>query len=279
MRLVLTHRKLPDHDQVLGVSGGWHTHLGVLVSKLTGTPQAPFWATLAKLKNDYTAAFDLNGMDPGQGFCAALHLDAPADQVYAALTTPEGLKGWWTETCDVGTSVGGQSTFRFDETYKTMRIEKLLPAAEVRWRCVDSSLELPQGRQSHEWIDTEFHFALTPLSEHSTALRFQHLGLLPPLECYNDCLHGWTRFLGSLKQIRRDRRRRALPIRQQRLIRSAPVSEARPHHAWHREGCPAPSRQPEPIRPLCDREAAAGQFPNDGQRDPVFFRGANRAPY
>ena len=45
---------------------------------------------------------------------------APASKVYAALTTPEGLKGWWTGTCEVRTGVGAKSAFRFSETYNVM---------------------------------------------------------------------------------------------------------------------------------------------------------------
>lgn len=37
----------------------------------------------------------------------SLILDAPPATVYAALTTPEGLRGWWTEDCDVATVPGG----------------------------------------------------------------------------------------------------------------------------------------------------------------------------
>lgn len=200
VKLVLTHRKLPDHKELLGVSGGWHIHLTVLVAKLTGTQQPPFWSTLEKLEADYAATFDLADINPDLGFSAALYLEAPSAKVYAALTTSEGLQGWWTETCEIGTIEGGQSTFRFDDTWKTMQIEKLAPTTEVRWRCVDSSIDLEDGNTSSEWIGTEFIFRLKSLSDQTTALRFQHVGLLPGLDCYSDCLRGWTRFLGSLRQ-------------------------------------------------------------------------------
>lgn len=199
VKLVLTHRKLPDHKELLSVSGGWHIHLTVLVSKLTGAPQPPFWSTLEKLGNDYAATFDLRGINPDLGFCAALFIEAPAAKVYEALTTEAGLKAWWTETCDIGTTEGSLSTFRFDDTWKTLRIEKLTPSSEVRWRCTGSSIDLEDGSTSSEWLDTEFIFQLAPLSENTTALRFQHVGLLPALDCYSDCFRGWTRFLNSIK--------------------------------------------------------------------------------
>ena len=199
VKLVLTHRKLPNNQELLSVSGGWHIHLMLLVSRLTGEPQPPFWSTLVKLDEDYAAAFDLSGMNPELGFCSALFIEAPAAKVYESITTEAGLKAWWTETCDIGTTEGSLSTFRFDDTWKTIRVEKLTPNSEVRWRCVDSSIDLEDGRTSSEWMDTEFIFQLVSLSDSTTALRFQHKGLLPALDCYNDCKRGWTRFLNSIK--------------------------------------------------------------------------------
>ncbi|MCB0792441.1 MAG: SRPBCC family protein [Flavobacteriales bacterium] len=44
--LVLTHHRLPGHKDLLGVSGGWHTHLDVLVAHLNGRTAPAFWATM-----------------------------------------------------------------------------------------------------------------------------------------------------------------------------------------------------------------------------------------
>ncbi len=53
VRLVLTHRKLDTDDMVLSVSGGWHTHLDILVDVLAGRPSRPFWKTHTALEAEY----------------------------------------------------------------------------------------------------------------------------------------------------------------------------------------------------------------------------------
>jgi uncharacterized protein YndB with AHSA1/START domain len=53
VQLTLTHRKLPDRKELLGVSGGWHVHLNVLVAKLEGGKAPPFWSTLGKVEREY----------------------------------------------------------------------------------------------------------------------------------------------------------------------------------------------------------------------------------
>lgn len=51
--LTLTHRRLGDRTSVLRHSAGWHTHLAVLVARLTGAGMFPFWATFTKLEDEY----------------------------------------------------------------------------------------------------------------------------------------------------------------------------------------------------------------------------------
>ena len=53
VRLVLTHEKLPDPQQQLGVSGGWHAHLAVLDDRLNERPTPSFWAIFAELEGVY----------------------------------------------------------------------------------------------------------------------------------------------------------------------------------------------------------------------------------
>ncbi len=51
--LVLTHRRLTNRAQLLGVSGGWHAHLDVLDNVLNGREDGPFWSTVARADAEY----------------------------------------------------------------------------------------------------------------------------------------------------------------------------------------------------------------------------------
>jgi len=51
--LTITHRNLADRSEVVGVSGGWHVHTGILVDKLNGRVPKPFWAEHDKLEKEY----------------------------------------------------------------------------------------------------------------------------------------------------------------------------------------------------------------------------------
>lgn len=51
--LVLTHRKLRDHKQLISVAAGWHVHTDMLIAHLSQQPLPPFWSTHAKLEAEY----------------------------------------------------------------------------------------------------------------------------------------------------------------------------------------------------------------------------------
>jgi len=48
-----------------------------------------------------------------------------------------------------------------------------------------------------EWEGTTMVFDLAPAGE-GTRLSFRHAGLVPQLECYDNCSAGWTQVLASL---------------------------------------------------------------------------------
>ena len=53
--LTLTHRKLGRRSLIVGVGGGWHSHLAVLEARLEGRDPPPFWAMVERLEADYEA--------------------------------------------------------------------------------------------------------------------------------------------------------------------------------------------------------------------------------
>jgi len=60
VRLVLTHRRLESKDIVLSVSGGWHTHLNVLIDVLSGNTPRPFYKMQAQLEAEYSERLGMN---------------------------------------------------------------------------------------------------------------------------------------------------------------------------------------------------------------------------
>ena len=56
-RMVVTHRRLESHGQLLSVSAGWHAHIGILLDILSDEPPRNFWPEHARLAKVYGERF------------------------------------------------------------------------------------------------------------------------------------------------------------------------------------------------------------------------------
>jgi uncharacterized protein YndB with AHSA1/START domain len=51
--LVLTHRRIGGRAHLIGVASGWHTHIGILMDRLSGREPRPFWRTKVQMEAEY----------------------------------------------------------------------------------------------------------------------------------------------------------------------------------------------------------------------------------
>ncbi|MGZ4728324.1 MAG: SRPBCC family protein, partial [Acidimicrobiales bacterium] len=63
---------------------------------------------------------------------------APRARVYDALTTLDGLAGWWTRDVSGDPDAGGKVTFLFGGPDRSVVVEvtEATPDTHVAWRCV-----------------------------------------------------------------------------------------------------------------------------------------------
>ena len=126
-----------------------------------------------------------------QDYERRLEVNAAADVVFEALTSPPRLAAWWTHVTGDGLT-GGELAFSFGpDALAVMRVDAAEPDARVAWTCTACHVE--------DWVGTRLHFDIAPLSAGSSELRFRHEGLNPRLECYTDCKSGWDHFIPSLR--------------------------------------------------------------------------------
>lgn len=116
---------------------------------------------------------------------------AAPEAVYEALTTIDGLAGWWTDDTEGDERVGGVIRFRFPAGGFDMEVVELVPGRRVRWRVVDGPAE---------WVGTTVTWDLALDGEH-TIVRFAHEGWAEPVEFMHHCSTKWAVFLMSLKAM------------------------------------------------------------------------------
>jgi uncharacterized protein YndB with AHSA1/START domain len=118
-------------------------------------------------------------------------IESSADDVYEALTTVDGLAGWWTKDTQGDSAVGGVLRFRFDVGGFDMKVLELQPSQRVLWEVVDGP---------EEWIGTTVSWDLTQEGEYAVVL-FAHQGWKEPVEFMYHCSTKWATFLLSLKSL------------------------------------------------------------------------------
>ena len=118
-------------------------------------------------------------------------VNSSPDDVYEALTTTEGLSGWWTTNTQGSGRVGGVLKFRFSAGGFDMEVTELDPGRLVRWRVVDGP---------EEWIGTNVHWDLRQEGDFTIVL-FEHEGWREPVEFMHHCSTKWATYLMSLKSL------------------------------------------------------------------------------
>ena len=114
--------------------------------------------------------------------------------IYEALTTVDGLAGWWTrDTSGTPGETAGTIAFRFPPVGGfDMEVAELIPDKRVVWRVV--------GESPEEWLGTTVEFELRQDGDY-TIVMFKHAGWREPVEFMNHCSTKWATFLLSLVQL------------------------------------------------------------------------------
>ncbi len=124
-------------------------------------------------------------------------IKAPVAKVYAALSTVEGVAGWWTRETTGASTPGGSVNVRFlspkgDEVGRMeFEVVRLDPNSAVQWR-------FRAGPE--EWIGTDVTFDLSQDGD-TTVVLFGHRHWREAVEFTAHCSMKWSTFLLSLRAL------------------------------------------------------------------------------
>jgi hypothetical protein len=102
---------------------------------------------------------------------------------------------WWTASfTGASGKIGDAFTVRFGETFVDFAVDDLVPARRIVWHVTDCNLHFIRDKK--EWKDTHVVFDISPDGP-ATSVTMTHAGLVPGLECYDNCKGGWDFFVGK----------------------------------------------------------------------------------
>ncbi|MDF0643953.1 MAG: SRPBCC domain-containing protein [Nitrospira sp.] len=124
-------------------------------------------------------------------------IKAPVAKVYAALSTVDGVAGWWTTHTSGSSKIGGTIEARFRSTDgkqiggMVMEVTALDADKAVRWRVVSGP---------EEWMGTDVIFNLSQEGD-CTIVLFAHKNWREAGPFTAHCSMKWATFLLSLRDL------------------------------------------------------------------------------
>jgi uncharacterized protein YndB with AHSA1/START domain len=124
-------------------------------------------------------------------------IKAPVSKVYAALSTVEGVAGWWTKDTSGVSKVGETLEVRFHSRegkqigHMTMKVIALDLNKKVHWRVTAGP---------EEWVGTDVVFDLSQEGD-DTIVLFGHKNWQEVNDFTSHCSTKWATFLLSLREL------------------------------------------------------------------------------
>jgi len=127
-----------------------------------------------------------------QDYTAIIAVNANASDAYDCINR---VSAWWTENLEGSSEkMGDVFTVTFGETFVTFEVNEAVPAQKVEWLVTSCYLHWLNDKE--DWLGTKVRFELTPQGG-GTQIVFTHIGLVPKVECYNNCVKGWDQYIKS----------------------------------------------------------------------------------
>ncbi|HUB62207.1 MAG TPA: SRPBCC domain-containing protein [Puia sp.] len=127
-----------------------------------------------------------------QDYHCSFTADVSAEEAFDAIND---VKAWWA-TCFEGhaRAVHDKFSMPFGKTWVDFEVVELVPGKRVVWLVTDCNIEFVRDKK--EWKDTRVVFEINPAGR-GVEVSLTHVGLVPQIECYEDCEQGWNHHFGK----------------------------------------------------------------------------------
>lgn len=126
-----------------------------------------------------------------KNYNVSITVESPAEKAFKSINN---VSEWWNENLE-GSShkLNDVFTIHFSENnFVTHKIVEFVPDKKVVWQVTNCYLEWLTDKT--EWTNTKMSFEIIT-KDNSTQINFTHIGLVPEVECYNDCVKGWNQYV------------------------------------------------------------------------------------
>ena len=130
------------------------------------------------------------------GLTKEVSVKAPAEKIFQALSTANGLGKWWSYYTLGPDWETGEVLLKWPKSghQARVRLSEAKAPTVVEWRVIEH-------QPMTEWNGTIIRFLLEEGGSGETSLVLRHIGLVPECECYEACSDGWGYLVGQIKKL------------------------------------------------------------------------------
>ena len=111
---------------------------------------------------------------------------------HEAFNAINSVSEWWTENIEGSIeNLNDVFTVHFGNAWTTFKIVEFVKDKNIVWLVTDC--DLTWLKDPKEWKDTQISFEISTVND-LTEINLTHVGLVPEIECYNDCKNGWDQY-------------------------------------------------------------------------------------
>jgi hypothetical protein len=133
-----------------------------------------------------------------QDYTASITVNATPQEAFRNINS---VTKWWTEDLKGSSQkLNDEFTVQFGDVHMSkQKLVEVIPDKKVVWLVTASKLNFIEDES--EWTGTKISFELSNNND-KTQIHFTHIGLVPKVECYKDCVRGWDHYIkGSLFKL------------------------------------------------------------------------------
>ncbi|MBV9961893.1 MAG: SRPBCC domain-containing protein [Parafilimonas sp.] len=126
-----------------------------------------------------------------ENYQISIHVNADAKNAFENICN---VKAWWTANIEGRTNqLNDVFTVLFGETFVGFKITEFKPYSQIVWYVTDCNIHFTTDKK--EWKDTSIEWNISEERE-QTKITMTHIGLIPAVECYDNCEKGWNFYTG-----------------------------------------------------------------------------------
>jgi hypothetical protein len=130
-----------------------------------------------------------------KSFIATIEVAKSAKEVFEGICN---VSEWWGHIEGKTENPNDVFTYRPNDTWVNFKIA-VCNDKKIVWHVTDCFLHFQNNKT--EWTNSDVVFEIAETGN-STQINFTHIGLVPEIECYENCKKGWTHYIKvSLQQF------------------------------------------------------------------------------